>query len=202
MNDHTALPPNLLNLLPDTLAQTAEHLPLHRGERLFEQDNAPQRMFYVSSGEVALERCGENGERVILQRVRNGFLAEASLSSARYHCDAIVTRSGAAVGLHIDTLRNALQHNSDFAMRWVAMLSTEIRKLRSRCERLSLRGIEARLLHLIDSEGENGCLVVSSTLKNLAAELGVSHEALYRELTRMEQAGRIVRHEGELTAIR
>lgn len=62
--------------------------------------------------------------------------------------------------------------------------------------------LQTRLLHLIDSEGVNGRFVVTSTLKNLAAGLGISHEALYRVLNRMERAGRIVRHEGELIALR
>jgi CRP/FNR family transcriptional regulator, dissimilatory nitrate respiration regulator len=157
-----------------------------------------QRMFYVQGGEVALERCGENGERIVLQRARNGFLAEASLQAARYHCDAIVTRAGSAIGLPLKMMLATLQNDAGFALRWMAMLSSDIRTLRLRCERLSLKGVEARLLHLIDSEGENGRYVVQSTLKNLALELGVSHEALYRELSSMERRGIVVRSEGEL----
>ena len=196
------LPAKLQKLLPDTLLSVAQYLRLRRGEHLFQQDSAPRRMFYVLNGEVALERSGENGERIILQRARNGFLAEASLLAARYHCDAIVTRDGSAIGLPLEIMRGALQDDAGFAMRWVAMLNAEIRVLRLRCERLSLKGVEARLMHLIESEGEGGHYIIESTLKSLALELGVSHEALYRELSRMARSGKILRHERELIALR
>lgn len=198
MENHFGLPAKLLALLPDPLLSLAEPRALERGARLFEQDSAPHYMFYVVSGEVALERCGEHGERIVLQRVCNGPLAEASLQAARYHCDAIVARSGTAIALPLKTLRAALQDDAHFAMRWIAMLNSEIRTLRLRCERLSLKGVEARLLHLIESEGENGRYRVGSTLKHLALELGVSHEALYRELSRLERSGQVIRSEGEL----
>jgi CRP-like cAMP-binding protein len=201
-NRHTALPFELRDLLPDSLARAAEPLALVQGSRLFEQDGIPQRMFYVASGEVALERCSEDGARAVLQRVRNGFLAEASLASARYHCDAVVTRSGTAVALPIDTLRAELQTRADFAMRWIAMLSAEIRKQRSRCERLSLKSVAARLFHLIDTEGDNGRMVLTSSLKSLAVDLGISHEALYRELARLERKGRLARLDGEIRRMR
>ena len=202
MKIYPVLPAKLLKLLPDTLLTVAQYRSLRQGERLFQQDSAPQRMFYVLSGEVSLERCGENGERIILQRTRNGFLAEASLLAARYHCDAIITRAGSAIGLPLEIMRSALQNDAGFAMRWIAMLSSEIRILRLRCERLSLKGVQARLLHLIESEGENGHYTVETTLKSLALELGVSHEALYRALNSMERSGQIVRHEDGRIALR
>ena len=46
-------------------------------------------MFYVLKGEVALERTGLQGEPVVLQRTRHGFVREASLHSSRYHCGAL-----------------------------------------------------------------------------------------------------------------
>ena len=199
---HTALPFALHDLLPDALATTAELMTLVQGARLFEQDGVPNRMFYVSNGEVTLERCSADGDRVVLQRVRHGFLAEARLVSARYHCDAVVTGSGTAISLPVDLLLTELQSQADFAIRWIAMLSAEIRKQRSRCERLSLKSVEARLLHLIDTEGNNGRLRLSSSLKSLAADLGISHEALYRELARLERDGRLARLDGEIRRMR
>ncbi|MDV7394044.1 helix-turn-helix domain-containing protein, partial [Arthrospira platensis SPKY1] len=102
----------------------------------------------------------------------------------------------------VDMLRTELQTRADFAMRWIAMLSAEIRTLRSRCERLSVKSIEARLLHLIDTEGDNGRLVLSSSLKDLAADLGVSHEAFYRVLARLERNGKLARNDGQIVLMR
>jgi hypothetical protein len=46
-------------------------------------------MHHLHGGEVALQRAGEDGGTVVLQRVRHGLVAEASLQTARHHCDAV-----------------------------------------------------------------------------------------------------------------
>ena len=202
MNTENDLPPSLARLLPRALQDAANPFALQRGVRLFDQGAVPERMFYVVRGEVVLERHEENGARVVLQRVREGFLAEASLEVAAYHCDALITESGIAVALPLRVLRRELAHDPGFALRWIGMLSGEIRRLRMRCERMALKGVEARLLHLIDTEGHEGRLLLTSTLKSLAGDLGVTHEALYRELARLERAGKLALSAGELVALR
>ena len=56
-------------------------------------------------------------------------------------------------------------------------------------ERLSMRGVKERLLHLIETDGDAGPLPLGSGLKSMAAELGVSHEALYRAVADLEKKG-------------
>jgi CRP-like cAMP-binding protein len=63
--------------------------------------------------------------------------------------------------------------------------------LRSQCERLALRGATDRIEHYIEAEGNNGRLELSRTRKAWAAELGLTHEALYRALARLQRSGRI-----------
>ncbi len=155
-------------------------------------------MLFVSSGEVVLQRLGAQGEIVVLQRTREGFIAEASLQSARYHCDALVTRSGEFVSVPLAAVRQTLHSDSAFASRWIAMLNREVRRLRAQCERLSKKGVKERLLHLIETEGKNGQLALGSDLKSLAAELGVTHEALYRAVADLERASILARREGIL----
>ena len=55
-----------------------------------------------------------------------------------------------------------------------------------------------RVLHLINSEGQNGSYAATTGLKSLAGELGVTHEALYRTLAVLEKAQVIRRAEGVL----
>jgi CTP-dependent riboflavin kinase len=50
------------------------------------------------------------------------------------------------------------------------------------------------LLHLIETEGENGKLALGSGLKSIAAELSVSHEALYRTVAELEKGDAIYRN--------
>lgn len=92
----------------------------------------------------------------------------------------------------------ALQEDSRFAVRWIGMLNDEVRRLRAQTERLTLKGVEARLLHLIETEGQVGKLDVGSGLKSLSAQLGVTHEALYRTVAALEQQGRLTRRDGLL----
>lgn len=155
-------------------------------------------MFYVAGGEVTLQRPGANGENVVLQRARQGFVAEASLQSSKYHCDAVVTVPGLVVSLPIASIKQALLSDSTFAMRWIGMLNRELMHLRLRCERLSIKGVRNRVLHLIETEGQGGRLPLDAGLKSVAAELGVTHEALYRTVAGLEHEGLLRRDDGRI----
>jgi len=195
------LPVELQKLLPAQLQPLCIWLHGAKGEQLFPQGKKPDRMFYVVSGEVVLQRLGIQGEQVVLQRARQSFIAEASLQSTNYHCDAVVTISGELVSVPIDAIRQALLADPAFAMRWMGMLNQELKRLRAQCERLSLKGVRDRLLHLIESEGQCGRLPLGSGLKSMALELGVTHEALYRSVAAMEKQGVLRREEGQIFII-
>jgi CRP-like cAMP-binding protein len=192
-------PAALRKLLPPALLAASTAVPLRRGERLFLQRQRPRRMYFVVSGEIVLERIGASGHAVVLQRVRHGFVAEASLQSGSYHCDGLVTAEGDAVALPLDALARELAADPEFALRWIGMLNQEVRRLRGQCERLSLRGVGDRLLHLIETEGDHGRLAVPHGLKSLATELAVSHEALYRAVAALEHEKIVVRERGEIS---
>ena len=98
----------------------------------------------------------------------------------------------------VAALRAALASDPAFASRWIGMLNREVRRLRLQCERLALHRVQDRVLYLLATEGEAGCYPVPGGLKSLAAELGVTHEALYRALAALDQAGRLAREDGVL----
>ena len=135
------------------------------------------------------------------QRVRQGLVAEASLQSPSYHCEAVVTSAGQLIALPIGPIRQALVTDPAFAMAWIAMQAQALKRLRAQCERLSLKRVEDRLLHLLATEGQGGRLSLKAGLKSLAAELGVSHEALYRTIAKLEQQGVLQRTEGQLGTV-
>jgi CRP/FNR family transcriptional regulator, dissimilatory nitrate respiration regulator len=181
------LPPALLVLLPTSLQVQCTSLTCTKGERLFDQGQSPERMFYICNGEAVLQRAGLHGAGLVLQRVRQGFISEASLQSHSYHCEGMITASGNLVSVPIAAIQHELLSNPEFAMRWVAMLNKELKRLRAQCERLSLKSVKDRLLHLIETEGEDGKLALGTGLKSIAAELSVSHEALYRTVSDLEK---------------
>jgi CRP-like cAMP-binding protein len=192
------VPVTLREVLPDALLTHCSLTHRLKGERLFLTGAKPTAMFFVSQGEVVLERLGRHGEWLVLQRTRTGFVAEASLQSSRYHCDARVLMDAELTRVEIAPLRDALVTDAAFAARWIAMLNVELRRLRLQCERLSLNRVQDRLLHLIETEGLGGRLPLGGGLKSLAGQLGVTHEALYRCVARLEKSQDLKREGVEL----
>jgi CRP/FNR family transcriptional regulator, dissimilatory nitrate respiration regulator len=179
-----------LAALPASARASMRIEKLDADELLFRAGTRPAGMFFVLSGEVRLVRSSRSGAEIILQRARHGILAEASLDQAAYHCDAIATVPATVLRLPRDVVRQALKEEH-FAAAWRSELSRELRRLRAQCERLSLNSARERIIHYIETEGENGALTLPQTKKQWAAELGLTHEALYRTLSDMTNSGAI-----------
>ncbi|HUG26264.1 Crp/Fnr family transcriptional regulator [Piscinibacter sp.] len=130
---------------------------------------------------ILLARVQASGEPLVLQRAAAGQLvAEASVFAAKYHCDALV--SGPTV---VGRIRNAdveqLQEEDPVWLRaFAAHLAGEVQRARARAQLLSLKRVDSRLdawLALND-----GAIPPRGRWFELAAELAVTPEALYREL--------------------
>ena len=193
------LPSTLEQLLPPELLAQSEPLSCEQEATLFLTGARPQWMYFVCEGEVVLERHSQNGEVANLQRCQRGFVGEASLTSDAYHCDARTTVPSEIVRIPIRALRQVLKQDYGFAERWIQMLSSEVRRLRLQNERLSLPKVQSRILHLIETEGRNGRYAIGCSLKQLAGQLAVTHEALYRALAQLEKDGKISRSESEIS---
>jgi CRP-like cAMP-binding protein len=180
------LPTALKALLPEGIQCDCEGALIRKNDRVFLAGAMPEWMFYVVSGEVTLERNGLHGESVVLQRTRQGFISEASLKVARYHCDAVAITDTNVIKVPVKELAQSLDKDPAFAGRWISMLNGEVRRLRLHLERLSMKSIRERLIHLIETEGKDGQYATPSGLKTLAGELGVTHEALYRAIASLE----------------
>lgn len=191
------IPEPLKELLPKELLGQCHALHFEKNEYLFHQGNKPELMFFIVTGEAVLSRVSSHGEPTTLQRCKGGFLSEASLLSNVYHCDAIATQGGQAITLPIQSLRDALT-DSNFSLKWVQLLGKEIMRLRTQSERLGLKDIRSKLIHLIEAEGKQGVLILQSDLKSLASEIGVTHEALYRVIAALEKEGALRKHPDSL----
>ena len=196
------LPAALKVLLPSTIHALCEGARFPKGQRIFLTGGKPEWMFYVVSGEITLERTGLQGEPVVLQRTRQGFVSEASLKSTKYHCDALAIADSTVIKIPISDLAAELERDPAFASRWIGMLNGEVRRLRLHCERLSMKSVRDRVLHLINTEGQNGSYAATTGLKSVAGELGITHEALYRTLSALEMAQIIRRDDGVLSLVR
>lgn len=175
--------------IPPQLRALAELQKTIEGETLFRIGSRVKTVFTVISGEVRLIRRNSNGAEVILQRSRGGFFAEASLSSKTYHCDAVVAKKGELLRFPAQAFRAALDEDADFRDAWMNHLAREVRKLRAQCERLSLHNAADRIIHYIESEGAGRAITLNQSRKAWASELGLTHEALYRALHRLQADG-------------
>jgi CRP-like cAMP-binding protein len=174
-------------LIPSALCALAKQLNAKTGTTLFRIGDPVRHVYLVVRGEARLIRLGRQGETVILQRSRGGFIAEASLDTRSYHCDAITAEPTTLLQFPASTFRNALESEPVFRRGWQSLLAKEGRKLRAQCERRSLNSAVYRISHYIESEGSNGVVNLTQTKKSWAAELGLTHEALYRALRRMQK---------------
>jgi len=184
-----------LAAFPAQLRGAAREIHARAGETLFRLGSRPRLMLFVVAGEVRLVRRTAGGADVVLQRARAGFVAEASLESPRYHCDIEAVTESRLLGFPRDPFRDALEVDAAFRNFWLRRLAAEVRKLRAQCERLSLRSAAERIEHYIEAEGRDGRLELRQTQKAWAAELGITHEALYRALAGLQRAGRLIRVE-------
>jgi len=186
---------------PAALRPCSARVAFGSGAHVFRTGSATHSVFFVETGSVRLVRFGRAGEEVVLQDACAGeFFAEASLDSARYHCDAVASEPSELLQVPATALRGLLQTDGTFARQWVALLAHQLRAVRSRVERLSLKSAAERVRHLLVCEGQGRrCeLVLHGTLKDLARNLGLTHEALYRTLAAMERDGIIERRAGVL----
>ena len=174
---------------PEPLRALGSPLAVHAGDTLFLRGTAPERLFWVESGELRLQRASADGRMIVLQRVRRGFLAEASLQMPAYHCDAWVAQHGRVWQFPRGALLAVLEGDAGLALWWAARLAQQLRDARLRCERLALHGARDRVLHALETEGRDGVLVLPPTRKDWADELGLTPEALYRTLATLQRDG-------------
>jgi CRP-like cAMP-binding protein len=163
-----------------SLASRSRHLATD--EHLFHRDDPVSRLFLVVRGRVDLLRFAEDGSRLILQRAGAGdVLAEASVFSPRYHCDATAVAPSEVASIPLQHFREHLRKDADFSEAWARHLGQEIQTVRLRSEILSLKTVAARLGAWLAWHGE---VPPKGEWKDLAEQIGVSPEALYRELAR------------------
>ena len=187
--------------LPAAVRSAGIERTLKAGQSLFRQGSRTAGLYEIMTGRVRLVRVDRSGREAILYSASAGeTIAEASLFSPTYHCDAIAT-NGAVVRLYPKAVILAeFQHNAKAAEAFMAMLARQIMNLRTRLEQRTIHSARERIRHyLAVNVGADGSTVaLPGTLKELAGELGLSHEALYRTLAEMASDGEIERRRGTI----
>jgi CRP-like cAMP-binding protein len=185
-----------LPAFPGALRPHANRITYRSGTTIFRAGNPTRWVYYLESGCVRLIRRGRAGEEIVLHQARaREFFAEASIDSARYHCDALAMDAATVLRVSAADITNLVVVDPEFARQWISLLARQLRTVRTRVERLSLKSAAERIRHFVLSgpPGAHGDVKLNGTLKDLARDLGLTHETLYRTLARMERSGQIER---------
>jgi|SRR5208282_37121 len=155
------------------------------GASVFHLGDPIRLVHFVRRGTIHLMRHQDDGSALILQRARAGsILAEASVYSESYHCDASAETAAATWAITREDLRRRLEAKPEFSRAWAQYLAHEVQRARLHAEILSLKTVAARLSAWMLW---NGALPEKGLRRRIATEIGVSPEALYREIAKRAQ---------------
>ena len=185
--------------LTSTIYASAVERALKAGQTLFRTGARTVGLYQIVNGKMRLARVDRSGREAVLQVATSGdTFAEASLFSSTYHCDAIAT-TDALVRLYPKAvLIKELERNPKAAQAFAAMLAHQVMTLRTRLEQRNIRSARDRVRHYLalNADPSGQTVRLSTTLKDIAAELGLTQEALYRTLAEMSADGEIERRDG------
>ncbi len=178
----------MIMIMSDDLIEKLTNLAIRErmlaaDEMLFRREDRVRSLFLVCQGDVRLVRHLSDGAALTLQRAGPGdVLAEASLHAARYHCDAVAAAPSRLAVIPRNMLARKLAGDTAFAEAWARRLAREVQRTRTQIEIMTLKKVDQRLDAWLDLNG--GALPAKGNWHVLASEIGVTPEALYRELAK------------------
>lgn len=150
------------------------------GAILFRSQDPVADVFLVRGGCVVLERTMSTGQTLCFQRAIEGqIVAEASIYADSYHCDGRVLSRCELSVLPKEKFIQALRHDADLVEAWARHLAEAVQRARLLSEIRNLRKVSDRLSAWLALYGS---LPPKGQWQSVADEIGVSREALYREI--------------------
>jgi CRP-like cAMP-binding protein len=187
---------SFLKWLPGIIREHSRLRVLEAGEALFRQGDQATAIFEVEQGRLRMLRHTVDDREVVLHTARKGELfAEAALFSGIYQCDAVASIASHVRAYPKHEILAAVRSDPALGEHFMAELAHQVLALRARLEERTIRSERERVLHhLALAAGSDGYTVrVDGRLIDLAAEIGLSHEVLYRTLAALERDGLITR---------
>lgn len=169
---------------------------LAAGEILFRAGDPAIGLVLVRRGALELRRVSPDGRGAVLHRAGAGeTFAEASLFQTAHHCDGVAVVETAITIHPAAALRQAAAEDPGLGWALAGHLAARLVEERARAQRMALPRAEDRIMDALDAlpTHPDGTRAVGRSWKALSAELGLTHEATYRALARMERAGRLAR---------
>jgi CRP/FNR family transcriptional regulator, dissimilatory nitrate respiration regulator len=172
-----------------------ERRSLARNEVLFRQGDKVRAIYFIEEGRLRLERRTFDGRLLILGTTpATEFFVEAALFSEVFHCDGVAAEPSRVRIYPKTVVLNALCTDPVSAMSFLKLVAHQIIELRQRLELMKVRSAKERVMLYLDFKaGPSGTVSLPGPLQDIASELGLTREALYRTLASLEQTGAIER---------
>jgi len=173
-----------------------ERRSLARDEVLFRQGDKVTAIYFIETGRLRLDRRTFDGRSLIVGISPAGeFFVEAAIFADIFHCDAVATEPSRVRVYPKAAVLNALRTDSASAMFFLALVSHQVIELRQHIELMKVRSAKERVTLYLDLHaGPDGRTVkLRGQLQDIASELGLTREALYRTLASLERSGAIER---------
>jgi CRP-like cAMP-binding protein len=169
---------------------------LARNGVLFRQGDEVAAIYFVEAGRLRLERRTFDGRLLVLGTTSAGeFFVEAALFSETFHCDAVAAEPSRVCVYPKAAVLNALRAEPASAMSFLQLMAHRVMELRQRLELMKVRSAKDRvMLYLELHTGPDGRTVnLRGQVQDIASDLGLTREALYRTLASLERASAIER---------
>ncbi len=176
-------------MLPDPFhhlpAQQVQHLDTVEGDILFREGESTNGLYICVSAVVHLVRSGPGGEPITIHRSAAGQpFAEASVFTERFHCDALIKRSGQVLRVPKAVVLDGFNHPV-FAKAYNRLMSRQVQQYRQLVEIISIKSAKERVYAAMIAGFMQGTVI------DLASQIALTHEATYRALRSLVQEGRI-----------
>ncbi len=182
-----------------------ENKSLQQGELLFEQGDPAVNVFVVQKGCIRLVRYTHEGYTVPIYSAFPGeSFAEAAMFSDIYHCDAEAVLPSTVLCYPKEQVLGILHASPGKSDRFMALLTRQVRSLRSLLELRSIHSAGERVLQYLFLLADPQDLEIKrlGTYKDMAHELGLAHETFYRALAKLEKDGKIQRTQSAIKIIK
>jgi CRP-like cAMP-binding protein len=163
---------------------------LAAGERLFAAGDATSAMFHVEQGSVLMSRLG-----VPLHTAEAGSaFAEWALFADTCPCDAVALTDATVAAFARTPVLLLLKAHPDLNLAFSAYLARQLHRMRGRLELVRQKGARERVVgYLVRAGAADAAVTLDRTLTEVAHDIGLTREALYRTLTKLEKDGSLKR---------
>lgn len=166
-----------------------KQITLEKDEYLFHQGDEVKYLYLINDGRIRMLRLTLDGKESVMYEGSSGdTFAEASLFAEHYHCDAIAVQKSTIDVFKKSTLLDNLKNNPQLSTIYMSLFARQVQQLRTHLELRNIKSAHERIYqYFILNTDSTGKVVLTSSLKDLARQLGLAHETFYRALSTLEK---------------